>query len=178
LFHSAGLIPITTCSPRNFPRVKALGAAGAWDYRSPSCAEEMRDFTQDQLAYALDCITDSGSMKICYAAIGSAGGKYVGLDQFPIRGHTRRNVRPEWIIAWTVLGKPINMAKPYRRDAKPRDRAFHEGWRLMTQKLLDRGDILTHPMEVSNEGLEGIAVGADLLRKGAAGGKKLVFRVA
>lgn len=48
----------------------------------------------------------------------------------------------------------------------------------MTQKMLDRGDILTHPAEVSDEGLEGVAEGADRLRKGVAGGKKLVYRVA
>lgn len=172
------MIPITTCSPRNFERVKALGAVEAWDYHSPSCAGDIRAFTKDRLAYALDCITDSGSMKICYAALGSAGGRYVGLDQFPIRGHTRRNVRPDWILALTVTGKPIRWQKPYRRDAKPKDKMFAQRWAPIMQQLLDSGDIQTHPMETSDEGLEGVPEGADRVRKGLAGGRKLIYRIA
>ncbi|KAK1491541.1 hypothetical protein CTAM01_10267 [Colletotrichum tamarilloi] len=174
----SGMIPITTCSPHNFERVKLLGAAQVWDYHSPSCASDIRAFTNDRLMYVLDCITDSGSMKICYGAIGSEGGRYVGLDQFPIRGHTRRNVRPDWIISWTVLGKPINWKKPYRRDAKPKDKAFGELWGPITQRVLDAGDITTHPIEVSDEGLAGVAKGAERVKLGKAGGKKLVYRVA
>nr|WNS47917.1 CapB [Capnodium sp. TTI-000886] len=173
----SGMMPITTCSPHNFSRVKDLGAVEAWDYHSPSCAGDIRAFTKDKLEYALDCITDSGSMKICYSAIGSAGGKYVGLDQFPVRGHTRRNVRPEWIIAWTVRGKPINWKKPYRRDAKPKDKKFGERWLPISQQLLDSGDIKTHPLESSDDGLAGIIEGADRLRKGVTGGRKLVYRI-
>jgi aspyridone synthetase trans-acting enoyl reductase len=43
--------------------------------------------------------------------------------------------------------------------------------------MLDQKDILTHPAEVSNSGLAGVAAGADRLRKGAAAGKKLVFLI-
>ncbi|KAH9844661.1 GroES-like protein [Teratosphaeria destructans] len=173
----SGLVPITTCSPRNFERVKALGAAEAFDYHNPSCAGDIRALTRDTLEYALDCITDSASMKICYGAIGSAGGRYVGLDAFPIRAHTRREVRPDWILAWTVMGKPITWKKPYRRDAKPKDKRFGLQWAPIAQRWLDSGDVKVHPFEVSTEGLAGVAGGADRVRKGTAGGKKLVYRV-
>jgi aspyridone synthetase trans-acting enoyl reductase len=172
------MIPITTCSPHNFDRVKELGAAEAWDYHSPSCAADIRSYTSDSLEYVMDCITDSGSMKICYGALGSKGGKYVGLDQFPIRSHSRRDVKPNWIIAWTVLGKPINWKKPYRREAKPKDRAFGLAWAPIAQGLLDNRALTTHPYHVSDEGLIGVVGGADKVRKGTAGGKKLVYRVA
>jgi aspyridone synthetase trans-acting enoyl reductase len=174
----SGLKPITTCSPGKFEHVKSLGAVEAFDYRSPSCASDIRTFTHDNLEYVLDCITESSSMKICYAAIGSHGGNYIGLDQFPIRGHTRRDVRPGWVLAWTALGKPVDWRKPYRREARPKDKAFAERWAPIAQKLLDSKDIVTHPTEVSDEGLAGVAKGAERVKMGTAGGKKLIYRVA
>ncbi|PNP85411.1 hypothetical protein FNYG_01240 [Fusarium nygamai] len=174
----SGLKPITTCSPGKFEHVKSLGAVEAFDYRSPSCASDIRTFTHDSLEYVFDCITESSSMKICYAAIGSHGGNYIGLDQFPIRGHTRRDVRPGWVLAWTALGKPVDWRKPYRREARPKDKAFAERWAPIAQKILDSKDIQTHPMEVSDEGLAGVAKGAERVKMGTAGGKKLIYRVA
>ncbi|KAG5660908.1 hypothetical protein KAF25_002551 [Fusarium avenaceum] len=174
----SGLKPITTCSPGKFEHVKSLGAVEAFDYRSPSCASEIRAFTNDNLEYVLDCITESSSMKICYGAIGSHGGNYIGLDQFPIRGHTRRDVRPGWVLAWTALGKPVDWKKPYRREARPKDKAFAEAWAPIAQRLLDSKDIATHPTEVSDEGLAGVAKGAERVKMGTAGGKKLIYRVA
>ncbi|KAM0189353.1 hypothetical protein ACHAPI_010119 [Fusarium lateritium] len=174
----SGLKPITTCSPGKFEHVKSLGAVEAFDYRSPSCASDIRAFTNDKLEYVLDCITESSSMKICYGAIGSHGGNYIGLDQFPIRGHTRRDVRPGWVLAWTALGKPVDWKKPYRREARPKDKAFAEAWAPVAQRLLDSKDIATHPTEVSDEGLAGVAKGAERVKMGTAGGKKLIYRVA
>ncbi|KAL3480964.1 hypothetical protein BJX99DRAFT_194647 [Aspergillus californicus] len=94
-------IPITTCSPRWFDRVKALGAAAAFDYRSPSCGSDILEYTQNSLGYALDCVSTSETMEICYKALGSKGGRYLALDQFPTRLHTRRSIRPDLILAHT-----------------------------------------------------------------------------
>lgn len=92
------MLPVVACSPRHFPRLKSLGAVACFDYHAASVAEDVRKYTNQSLTDALDCITDSASMTICYNALGDQGGRYVGLDQFPIRNHTRRDVRPEWIV--------------------------------------------------------------------------------
>ncbi|KAL7940352.1 putative alcohol dehydrogenase [Trichoderma barbatum] len=177
LKHS-GMKPITTCSPGNFARVKSLGAVAAWDYHSPSCGADIREFTENELTLVLDCITDSESMKICYTAIGSQGGKYVGLDQFPIRGHTRQDIRPDWIICFTMMGEPIHWKKPYNRDAKPKHKAFYDQtWRPIAQKLLDESMISAHPTEICDGGLAAVSDGVDRVRKGLAEGKKLVYRI-
>ena len=76
----AGLRPITTCSPKNFDFVKSFGAEAVFDYRSPSCGADIKKYTKNGLGYAIDCITEESSMKICYAAIGRAGGRYIGMD--------------------------------------------------------------------------------------------------
>lgn len=154
-----------------------MGAVEAFDYHSPSCGTDILQYTNDTLAYAFDCITETGSMKTCYTAIGSKGGQYVALDPFPIRGHTRRSIKPNWIIAFTIFNKPISWQRPYRRDARPQDREFGEAWFRTVQKLLDEGAIKPHPHEKRAGGLAGVAGGIDRVRKGLVSGAKLVYQV-
>lgn len=169
------MLPIVACSPRHFARLKALGAIACFDYKSASVADDIRDFTKNSLADVLDCITDSASMNISYNALGDQGGRYVGLDQFPIRSHTRRDVRPDWIVAWTVSGEAIQWKRPYARAPRPKHKVFGLKWNPEAQKLLDSGLLETHPIDVRSGGLAAIPEGVDLLRKGLTDGRKLVY---
>ncbi|CZR52667.1 related to C.carbonum toxD protein, partial [Phialocephala subalpina] len=169
----SGFSPVVTCSPHSFALVKSLGAIEAFDYQSPSCGIDIQTYTHNSLQYAMDCITDTRSMKTCYTAIGKGGGKYVSLDPFPIRGHTRRNIKPQSIVAFTMYGKA--MTQPFKRDARPQDRKFAEMWYQHSQKLLDLGKITPHPHEENPGGLEGVIAGADRGRKGQISGVKLVY---
>lgn len=116
-------------------------------------------------------------MNICYGALGAEGGRYVGLDQFQIRNHNRRDVRPEWILAWTVSGEAIRWQRPYARSPRPKHKVFGLKWNPVAQKLLDSGLIETHPMDVRKGGLAAIPEGVDALRKGKTDGKKLVYSI-
>jgi aspyridone synthetase trans-acting enoyl reductase len=169
------MLPIVACSPRHFVRLKSLGAVACFDYHIGTLAEDVRNLTKNGLSAALDCITDSASMNICYSALGDQGGRYVGLDQFPIRSHTRRDVRPEWIVAWTVSGEAIRWKRPYARSPRPKHRVFGEKWNPVAQKLLDSGMIETHPIDLRSGGLAAVPEGIDMLRKGTTEGKKLVY---
>ena len=173
----SGMIPVSTCSPRTSKLVKSLGAAEAFDYHSTSCGDDIRAYTQNSLEYALDCITDTSSMRICYAAIGSKGGKYVALDPFPIRAHTRRSVKPSWIITFTMFNKPIKWQKPFEREAKPKDREFAEKWFQIAQALLNEGLITPHALEKRAGGLAGVIEGVDRVRRGLVSGVKLVYEI-
>jgi aspyridone synthetase trans-acting enoyl reductase len=157
--------------------VKQLGAAEAFAYHSPSCGSDIHEYTRDGLGYAVDCITDSESMKCCYAAIGAGGGRYVSLDPFPIRDHTRRAVKPSWIIGYTIYGRPINWKRPFKREARPQDREFARHWYPVAQELLDKGLIKTHPLREEKGGLAGVIDGADRSRKSQVSGAKLVYRI-
>lgn len=75
----SGCQVVTTCSPRNFPFVKALGAAEAFDYNDPDCAEKIREFTGDKLTRAFDCISEGASPNICANSISSQGGQVLYL---------------------------------------------------------------------------------------------------
>lgn len=173
----SGWKPIVACSPRHFERMKSLGAVMCFDYHSATVGDDVRAFTKDGLKEALDCITDSASMGICYSALGEEGGRYVGLDQFPIRSHNRRDVRPEWIVAWTVSGEAIEWKRPYARAPRPKHKIFGQKWNPVAQKLLDLGLLQTHPVELRTGGLAAIPDGVDALRKGLTDGRKLVYSV-
>jgi aspyridone synthetase trans-acting enoyl reductase len=176
MLRKSGLVPICTCSPRNFALVRALGAEKVFDYHSPTCGDDIRRHTVNSVAYALDCIADLASMRICYAAIGSSGGKYMGLNPFPLRAHTRRDIKPEYILVYTMFGKAVKWPRPFARPARPRDRSFVEAWVRGTQSLIDQaGEISPHPIEQGVGGLKGLSEGFDRMRRGDVSGVKLVY---
>ncbi|KAE8153455.1 chaperonin 10-like protein [Aspergillus avenaceus] len=177
MLRRSGLTPIATCSPHNFALVKSLGATAAFDYKSPTCGAQIREFTNGTLAYALDCITDTHSMAICYEGIGPTGGKYLSLDPFPIRGHTRRSVKPNWVLSLTMYNQPINWKRPFKRDARPKDREFAARWFQIAQEFLDSGVIQSHPYQVREAGWENMQCGLDSLLKGEVSGVKLVYPI-
>lgn len=123
--YRSDLTPIAVCSPHHFDLVKALGAEEAFDYHSATCGSDIRSYTKNTLAHALNCITESNTTKICYEAIGTAGGKYVALDPYSaVIKYTRRNVKAEWLMAFSLFGKPVRLAGVYGRPARPKDREF------------------------------------------------------
>ncbi|PNY28307.1 Enoyl reductase LovC [Tolypocladium capitatum] len=178
MIRKSGLVPVCTCSARNFAMVKELGAQEAFDYHSPTCGDDIRRYTSDTLAYALDCITDLGSMRICYAAMGRGGGKYMGLNPVPLRAHSRRDIKPDYILVYTMFGKEVSLPRPFGRPARPKDRVFAEGWYRGTQTLVDTpGEIRPHPLDQGSGGLHGVIKGLDRMRKGDVSGVKLVYEL-
>ena len=173
----AGFTPITTCSPSSAERAVQNGATATFDYHSPSCGAEIRELTGDTLTLALDCITDTTSMAICYEALGTAGGRYVALDSFPLRGHTRRSVIADWVCTYSQFGNPIAWAPPYNLDARRADLECAEKWYVVAQHLLNKGLIQPHPKEVRPGGLAAVGQGMDEVRKGLVKGKKLVYPI-
>lgn len=171
---SCGFIPVATCSPHNFNLVKTTGAEAAFDYNSPTCASDIREFTRNQLAYAADCITTADSMKICYESLGAEGGRYVALDSFPIASHSRRAVRPSWVFAMSAFGSAVDWVAPYKCDPSPADRDFAAAWTREVAGLVRDGAVKPLRYRVIGETLEDVAKGLEELRSGRVSGMKLV----
>jgi len=72
-----------------------------FDYKSPTCADDIAEYTSHELVYALDCISERASMELCYEALGRKGGKYIALNPFPLETHTRRSVQPDLILVFS-----------------------------------------------------------------------------
>jgi len=177
LKHS-GYLPIAICSPRNFELAKSRGAIEAFDYKSPTCKDEVQRFTKGNLAYALDCIGTAASMVLCYGCIGEVGGRYCSLEMYPRRlTIRRRKINPDWVLGWTMFGKQVKLAGAYGRQPSLEDFALVEEWVKMLNELLPTGKIAPHPLEVSTAALTAIPASLKDLRDGKISGKKLVFSI-
>ncbi|KAK3296556.1 chaperonin 10-like protein [Chaetomium fimeti] len=178
LLRKSGLIPITTCSPKNFALVESRGAEKAFDYNDPRSATDIRAYTKNALDYALDCHCDASSMQYCYTAIGRAGGRYTTLEPYPEQLHTRKRVKPDWILGPALLGKHIAWKAPYTINPRPELRVFAREWFMCAQRLLDDGELQPHPARVGEKaGFEAILEGLEVLKKKTISAEKLVYRI-
>ena len=108
LLKRCGLRVIATCSPRNFDLVRSYGADVCFDYNSPTCGADIRAYCNNALDYALDCITEESTLKICYQAIGRLGGK---CESAPI---LLSHITPTLTPSQTVASNPSPKAPPPR----------------------------------------------------------------
>ncbi|TVY15018.1 Trans-enoyl reductase ccsC [Lachnellula arida] len=179
LLKAAGLKPITTCSPKNFPLVKSYGAEAAFDYSSPTCAEDIKAYTKNSLKYVLDIIAESQTMKLCYAAIGRTGGKYTGLEYVDKNAAVklRKVVKPDWVLGVSLTGGKIALPGDYGSEADPERRVFAKEWFETMQRLLDEGTARSHPVRVMEGGFQGILEGLEILRRKEISGEKLVYHI-
>ena len=175
LLKMRGFAPIAICSTKASERVRGLGAVMAFDYHSPSCMEDVRNFTQGRLEFALDCITDPRSTWICYGALGLNGGRYCALESFPqTLLHRRRDVIPEWILGWTIFGEAVDLPGAYRREPQPGDREFAARWATECNDAMSDGKLKSHPLQIS-KGIFQIVEDIHLLRRGQIVARKLVY---
>lgn len=178
LLKLAGYQPVATCSPRNFDLVRSYGAETVFDYNAPDVSAQIKTHTKNELAYALDCITTVASMRVCYAALGRAGGRYTSLDPYPETvAATRKIVKAGWVLGPVMLGRDIGWPEPHNRKADPEMFQFGVQWRDTLQKLLDEGFICEHPLEMRGGGFEQVLKGMEDIREKRISGKKLVYRI-
>lgn len=138
----------------------------------------MRAFTRGKLRLALDCIGDRDSVRVCYAALGTRGGKYTALEPVAERlGSGRKDVETDWVMALTIFGKIVDLKGGFGREAVPGDREWAEGWYRKVEELVERGLVRPHPARKMEGGLRGVMGGVDELRNGRVRGEKLVYRI-
>ncbi|EEQ30015.1 putative secondary metabolism biosynthetic enzyme [Microsporum canis] len=175
LLRLSGLKPIAVCSARNFALARSYGAVAAFDYTSPTCGSDIRNYTENALWYALDCISDDQSAAVCYAALGRAGGRYVCLELLAdeILGQ-RRAVQAEFLMGYDMMGKQIGLSRGYERDANPERHALGRRWCRTMEQLLAEDKIKFHPIRVLEGGWDAVLAGLDDLKGGRVSATKLV----
>ncbi|KAI5194189.1 hypothetical protein AUEXF2481DRAFT_71750 [Aureobasidium subglaciale EXF-2481] len=176
LLKLSGYKPITTCSPRNNDLVRSFGAEAVFDYRSPSCADDIRTFTSRSLSRVLDVITDARSQIICGNAFGRTGGSYTVLElpdpDSPI-AH-KRTVDTQMVVGLAATGKQIALDHGYERAADPQLRQQAAKNFSAVQILMDNGQLRIHPARVVPGSFQGIVEGLKILSEKATSGEKLV----
>lgn len=115
-------------------------------------------------------------MKMCYEAIGPAGGSYVALEAFSTTvQYSRRDVKASWILGSSLFGEEVQFSGTYGRPACQNNRDFAARLFSLAEGLIGDKLIKNHPVEVRPGGLGAVAGGIEELRKGQVRAKKLVY---
>lgn len=174
----SGLEVIVTASPRNFDYVKSLGADKAFDYNSPTCAEEIRSYSKDSVKHVFDCISEGDSTKICVESMAPAGGVYSTLLPIDNQKVTSINskVQMKMTLGYTVIGEYFTFG-PSEWPANPENMEFGKMFWELSRGLLAEGKVKVHRPSVNEfgKGLEGALKGMQHMREGKLSGKKLVY---
>ncbi|KAK7974523.1 hypothetical protein PG989_016371 [Apiospora arundinis] len=80
LLRASGLRQLAVCSAKSAPLALSYGAERTFDYHSPTCATEIREYTKCRLNRIVDIIADSNSISQCYNAMGRLGGSLCRHD--------------------------------------------------------------------------------------------------
>lgn len=172
----AGYTPIVTCSPANNALCESYGAAACFDYHSPVCGADIRVHTDNKLKYVVDCVTDATTMKMCYEAVSSSGGRYIALDTVATNvKYTRRDIRADWFLADIIMGDGVHMTGTYGRPPSPKHRQFGKQLFAEAEKWLQDGSIRHHPLEIQDGGLAKIPEAMEVMKLGKVHAKKLVM---
>lgn len=174
LHYRCGFRPITTCSPKNFDLVKSYGAEEAFDYNSPTCAEDIRKYTKGSLRYVLDAITEARTVELCYAAMSRLGGRYTGLEKLPLNCDSRKTVSASWMLGISIFGKEIALDDGYERPPNAQYRETGRDFFQVVQRLWGEGKLRPHPIQVLPGGWDGILKGIEMKRQNSVSGEKLV----
>lgn len=175
----SGFTVVTTCSPHNFEYVKSLGADAAFNYNSPTCSKDVKEYTKDSVKYAFDCISEGDSPKITISAMSSTGGVYSTLLPVPEDQVKKINPKVEYktTLAYTAFGEDFKLGAPFK--AKPEDLEFGKMFWELSRELLESRKLRVHRPSINKygKGLEGALKGMDALRQGKVSGEKLVFTI-
>ncbi|EJU01510.1 NADP-binding protein [Dacryopinax primogenitus] len=169
-----GLKVATTASPRRFDMLKAWGADVTLDYHDPDVVGKLKEKTCDAIEFGLDCISENETYKLAQQAFRPSGGHLVCL-LVPKGDLPRPEVKTEWMLAYTALGKDVQMGENLVKSS-PVHRALHVKWAKRIPGLLKNGTI--KPLEVHEiGGLEDVQKGFEMMKNGQHPGK-LVYKVA
>ncbi|CAG7921934.1 unnamed protein product [Penicillium olsonii] len=175
----SGLTVITTCSPRNFDLVKSLGADAVFDYKSPTCAADIKALTQNHLRYAWDC-TGEGAEICAQAMSDSEPGTYGTImpSDLELLKATNPQVHgQDFVRGYDTMGEDYYWLGQTAVTPDPEDMRHYQSFLALTQPLLENGSIRPPPFDLNRggSGLEGVLEGLKEMEAGKVSGEKLVY---
>lgn len=175
---ASGLTVIATASPHNFDFLKSLGADAVFDYHSPTCGTDIKEYTQGKLQYAWDC-AGGGEVLILEALSHTQPSKY-GVINMPneelLKNKSSLVDGPLITVAYNIFNE-LYIFAGNEMPPKADELEFATGFFELTAKLLESGTIkpLKFVANKTGDGLEGVIKGMDELRAGRVSGTKLVY---
>ena len=122
-------------------------------------------------------MTEAKTMRLCYASMGRAGGKYTCLEMYQEHLHTRKSIKPDFVMGAAIIGDEIALSQGYGSEADRSKRTFGIEWYKILQALVDTGRLKAHPHRVLPGGFPAIFEGLKMLKSRSVSGYKLVVRI-
>ena len=175
----SGLTVITMCSPHNFDLVRSFGADAVFDYKSPTCAAEIKEFTKNSLVYAWDCTGDGAGL--CAAAMSDAEpgnyGSIMPADLDLLRKTNPHVTGHEFVRGYDTMGEKYLWLGETLIEPDLEPMRFYMSFLELTQPLLQNGSIrpLKMALNKTGSGLEGALAGLEEMQAGKVSGEKLVY---
>ncbi|KAK4228639.1 hypothetical protein QBC38DRAFT_508776 [Podospora fimiseda] len=151
LLKLSGYKVVITCSPKSFQLVESYGAEKAFYYYSSTCGEDIRAYTNKSLECVLNLITETRTIRHCYAAIRRGGGRYCGFELLPddLIATMRKSVKAEWVNGLEMTGLEIDLPGGYYRKANPELHQWFAELLKRFSRLIGEGKLRSHPIQVS-----------------------------
>ncbi|KAL5372953.1 hypothetical protein PMIN02_012516 [Paraphaeosphaeria minitans] len=173
----SGCTVVTAASPENYELLKSRGADAVFDYHDPECARLIKEYTEGELYYVLDCISTEQSYKLVAEALPETPQKEVRVVALlPTDTWPRKDITATAILAYTSFGKPFTKFGIDFPEIPPHFEYGVMFWKL-SQKLLAEGKVKPHPVALRKGGLAGIAGGIAEHGEGKVRAVKLVYKV-
>jgi NADPH:quinone reductase-like Zn-dependent oxidoreductase len=175
----SGLTVIATASPHNFDYLKSLGVDAIFDYKSPTCAADIKKLTNNKLKLAWDCM--GVGTRICAEAMSDAEeGKYATIitaDKEVLQAANPKVQGPFKTLAYHALGEPCKHLKAEIDPVMPEEYEFATMFWELSRELLAEAKIKPVRTIVNRggSGLEGVLVGLDELKADKISGGKLIY---
>ncbi|KAK7032764.1 chaperonin 10-like protein [Favolaschia claudopus] len=171
----SGLRVVTTASPKNHELLKTLGADAVFDYRDAEVVSKIRAWTDNQLAHAVDCISDATTTRQVAACIGTSGGSMALMLKEPVDAP---GVHAQFDLCSTMLGKPWDHPIMGLFPVIPEHYEFGKATAQLLTQLLREGKLRTTPVKLVPNGLSDVGEWLEYMKQGKVSGEKITYRVA
>ncbi|KAF5369284.1 hypothetical protein D9758_002618 [Tetrapyrgos nigripes] len=169
----SGLQVITTASSKNHDLLKSLGADAVFDYREQDVSLKIREFTENKLAYAIDCVSEGDTPKHVGDSLGEDGGHVTVL--LPVQV-PREDVTSEFNLVMTLFGEAY-IVPPHSLPAHPEHYDLAKKWVKLMSEQLASGYLKTVPVKVVPNGLADVMKWLEYHRLGKVSAEKIVYRI-
>ncbi|KAI1503130.1 zinc-binding dehydrogenase [Biscogniauxia marginata] len=179
----AGLFVVATGSKKNHDLLKFLGADATVDYNDSDWVEQISKVTHDGLGYALDCISEKGTVQSIAKTLSPTKGGHI-MTLLPVAGIRdsgeieNKKVKLESTLVYTVFERPLQYgAFDNIGGATPEDKAFWEKYLSLLPDLLSSGKIKPNIFRERGS-INDILRGFKEHEEGKVSAEKLVYSIA
>ncbi|CAF1368521.1 unnamed protein product [Adineta steineri] len=177
LAKAAGCFVVTTASLARHSYLKELGSDTCFDYKDSNVVSQIKQVTNGNLAYAIDCVSEKRSIQQVCATLTGANPQ-VATVLPGLSTEIPSHIKEHSLLMYTIFGRKMNV---FGQDfeAQPQDKAFAEKlYQLLSDVLLPQGLVKPNKVTKMPGGLNGVEEGFKKMMDNKVAAEKIVYTMA